>query len=755
MVFDPRPKQKEVLKYTSGLMGVAAVPGSGKTRTLSALAAKLITEGHITEDQEVLIVTLVNAAANHFAQQVGEFVKAAGLLPGMSYRVRTLHGLANDIVRERPGLVGLTNDFGILDERESESILQDAVDAWVRTHPHASDVYIDADIPANKAQYISRDKWPQAVRQVASAFIKKAKDSQLDPEDIAEKLSQHTQFLPLAEASLAIYESYQRAINQRGVVDFDDLIRLAVQALKADPDYCTRLQARWPYILEDEAQDSSLTQQTLLDMLTKEKGNWVRMGDPNQAIYETFTTAHPKYLREFIQRKGVIARELPNSGRSTRSIMALANQLIEWSLERHPIDALSAHQPLTPPYIEPTPPDDPQPNPSDDPSKVFLFAEELTAGGELQVILNSLQRWLPENQDKTVAVLFPRNDRGAEMVRLLKQANIEVIEMLRSSSTTRETAGALTYILNTLVAPGNPATLAQVFRVWRRDDRDDPIAQDRVERIAKTIKKCKLVEDYLYPHLGNDWLESDTVAQLLGEFDDETVLMIEDHILQFRTIVRRWHAAVSLPIDQLILTIAGDLFVTAADLAIAHSLALYLRRLSTSTPTMRLPEHVTALMEVAQNKRRVVDLAEDGSKHNPDDHKGKVTIATMHAAKGLEWDRVYLASVNNYSFPSAEPQDRYIGEPWWGRDRLNLQAEALGQLDALQQKTPYTEGIATQSARLDYAAERLRLLYVGITRARQELIMTWNTGRDGKVFQATSFVALQNWWNAKSKTSKD
>ena len=62
---------------------------------------------------------------------------------------------------------------------------------------------------------------------------------------------------------------------------------------------------------------------------------------------------------------------------------------------------------------------------------------------------------------------------------------------------------------------------------------------------------------------------------------------------------------------------------------------------------------------------------------------------------------------------------------------------------------PYDEGKATEAARIEYAAERLRLLYVGITRAKLELVVTWNNGRDGKIVQATPFIALQTWWETR------
>jgi DNA helicase-2/ATP-dependent DNA helicase PcrA len=101
----------------------------------------------------------------------------------------------------------------------------------------------------------------------------------------------------------------------------------------------------------------------------------------------------------------------------------------------------------------------------------------------------------------------------------------------------------------------------------------------------------------------------------------------------------------------------------------------------------------------------------------------------MHRAKGLEWDRVYLMGVNNYSFPSGQPQDTYFSEKWFVRDGLNLEAEILAQLETLAgQEDGYVEGVATEEARIDLVKERLRLLFVGLTRARQELIVTWNTG---------------------------
>ena len=182
--FTPRPKQAEVLAYSGGRMGVSAVPGSGKTQTLSALAARLVLEGGLDDDQEVLIVTLVNSAVDNFSQRLRSY----GILPNVGYRVRTLHGLAHDIVRDRPGLVGLPADFGIMDEREARQILQEAAEAWIAANPDAAAPWLDPELDERKADWLRRDQWPKLVADLGGNFIRLAKDLELTPALLRERM---------------------------------------------------------------------------------------------------------------------------------------------------------------------------------------------------------------------------------------------------------------------------------------------------------------------------------------------------------------------------------------------------------------------------------------------------------------------------------------------------------------------------------------------------------------------------------------
>jgi DNA helicase-2/ATP-dependent DNA helicase PcrA len=510
--FRPRPGQQQILSYSGGRMGVSAVPGAGKTHILSVLAAQLVASS-IDDDQEVLVVTLMNSAVENIKSRVAGFVGGRGLLANVGYRVRTLHGLSHDIGRERPGLVGLAEDFSIVDERTAQQVREDVVEVWLRSHPEAADLFLSGELVDNQREWAVNNQWPDAVLNLANVFIKRAKDLRLSPEELLERLAEREGSptgmgwpLRLARMGAEMYADYQKALYYRGGVDFDDLIRLALLALELDQDLLDRLRHRWPFILEDEAQDSSLLQETILDRLAGPNQNWVRVGDPNQAINTTFTTADPRYLNRFLERPDVRALPMDSSGRSQQCIVDLANALVRWTMDDHPEqrvrDALRG-----PPYIQPTPPGDPQPNPPADPEAIHLYDRRLSPDKEIEMVVSSLVRWLPEHPEDTVAVLVPRNQRGFEVTDALRRAGIEPVELLRSTTSTRKAAGALGNVLNALGHPSSPSLLARAFEVWRRNDREEQSSATRLKRLSTMIRRCRRVESYLWPRAGHDWLQ--------------------------------------------------------------------------------------------------------------------------------------------------------------------------------------------------------------------------------------------------------
>jgi DNA helicase-2/ATP-dependent DNA helicase PcrA len=666
--------------------------------------------------------------------------------------------LAHDIVREKPGHVGLDERFAIIDEREADFIRREAVKSWLSVHAESLDDYLDPNMDEHKREWVRRDQLPEMISNLALAFIRSSKDRRLTPDKLRLLLDRQPAPLPLAELGLEIYADYQRALTYRAAVDFDDLIRLALEILETDEEYLERVRYRFPYILEDEAQDSSQLQQNILSLLSGPNGNWVRVGDPNQAIFETFTTASPELLREFIAQNPSV--DMPESGRSQQSIIDLANALIDWVMNEHPIE--EARTALAPPYIEPVPPGDPQPNPENDRSTIHFVSKRLTAEEETKAIVDSLNKWLPGHPESTVAVLVPRNNRGVEVINALKAKNIEYVEFLSSTSNTRAAAGALSNLIAYLAEPASAQKLAKAYQVWRRAWKDVKERASLIHDTSAWLRRVGNVEDYVNPNLAFARGEALTPNLLpagegLRVREDAPAYNEREQVAAeldaFRVHVRRWLEAVTLPIDQLVLTLAQDIFTEAADLALAHKLALVLRKAADDHPEWRLPELTAELAVIARNERRFIGFSADDSGFDPDQHRGKVVVTTMHKAKGLEWDRVYLMSVNNYDFPSDQPNDRFISEKWFLRNNLNLEAEALAQLNAATSTSEYDwyeEGAATLASRVDYVKERLRLFYVGITRAKKELIVTWNTGRQGDATPALALSALMGWWESEA-----
>ncbi len=788
--FYPRPSQQKILEYTGGRLGIAAVPGAGKTHILSALAAKIIHEGWIASDQEVLIVTLVNSAVDNFESRIKRFFDNP-VQSLYKYRVRTLHGLAHDIVREKPARVGLEERFSIIDEREAGFVRKEAVNAWFANNAQRLDDYLDPSLDNKKLDWVRRDQLPEMVDQLALAFIRSSKDRLLTPEMLRLKLDAAPTPLPLAELGYSIYADYQRALAYRGAVDFDDLIRLALTLLETDDEYLERLRYRYPFILEDEAQDSSISQQRILNLLAGEGGNWVRVGDPNQAIFETFTTADPELLRQFIRENP--HADMPESGRSQQSIINLANHLIDWVMDSPPDPNVKGA--LSAPYIVPAPEEDPQRNPPDNPAAVKFISKRYTPEEELEAVVKSVKGLLdsvwdfPDEEKPTIAILVPRNHRGIEAIDALKRRGVETIELISSTSSTRAAAGSLSYLLSFLSDPQSAPKLSKVYQVFRRDWREaksrqvvekqepeeletgeseireeeivaveeeaspveaiDPKKAEAeqnkyrsalLNRVTKLLRKMENVEDFVAPHQSDRWLT------MISESEPEPVV---EELQVFRVNVQRWLKSVMLPIDQLVLTLAQDVFTSAPDLALAHKLAIVLRQAADDHPDWRLPELTAELAVIAKNERRFIGFSSDDSGFDPEQHRGKVVVTTMHKAKGLEWDRVYLMSINNYDFPSNMPNDRFISEKWFIRNSLNLEAEALAQLNALESNNEYSwyeEGNATLQSRINYVKERLRLFFVGITRAKRELIVTWNTGRQGDATPSLPMAELMGWW---------
>lgn len=737
-----RDEQKTIAEYTGGLAAVSAVPGSGKTFTLAMLAAQLLASTRLPDDGEVLVVTFTNSAVDNIRSRIRAVLKERGLID-VGYRVLTLHGLASLIVRERPDLAGTTADFRLDDEITGPQSMSAAARLYIAQNSDYWQSFLSTSVTAQQRLSVEQD-WTRATEQIGREVTRLAKNLRLRPAELKKLMGSGAEETlrgsrgdgeqeitsvssspfhlftpsPFLQMGVAIYERYEKILSLGGRLDFDDLIWRAIMALENDDGFRSRLGRRWPFILEDEAQDSTPLQQKILSMLSADHNNWVRVGDPNQAIMTTFTASDVRFFREFMTRADVTEMPLSVSGRSAPKIIALANRLADWAALEQPEPEVRATALSNKVLIYPTGPGDEQPNPSDDDARIIVkgFADVET---EAKEVAKSAINFVLAHPDRTCAILTPTNYFGRNVIDELTPLQaahpnrVLFQDQLRNAQPVRNVARALTQAVRYCSLPTNTNALAELRKalVDIGASSNQQVTGERMTTLVRSLKPERL----LFPSPAAEPALPETVA--VGIHEQHELDSLAEH-------AAKWLKASMLPIDQLILVIAQGILKKESDLAIAHSLALSLRRLASINPQIQLADLARELDDVASNRQTFMSnsLSESGFEPIP----GQVTMTTMHKAKGLEWDRVYLTNVDQYEFPH-DVEGQYRGQLWYlnGRDPAT---EARKQLEALAagETLPPGDIELIRRARIEYISERLRLLYVGITRAKRDLQMSYS-----------------------------
>lgn len=744
MMIKLRRGQDEVAAYRDGYMAVPAVPGAGKTTVLAYLTSELIARGFAGGDK-ILIVTFMNSAVANFRRKIGNFLVSRGFPRSRGYEVRTLHSLALNILKEKPEGVMINEEFNIIDGAEKGRMLRRIIDEWFLDNRDLFLRYFDLGArPGSRGYERALELWKEEhFPRFISSVISRFKIRGLDREQIRELQSRARGDSYLSWA-LSIYRRYSRLLQEQGYLDFDDLINRAYNLLEGDEGLCERLRKKYAYVFEDEAQDSNLLQEKILLKLAGREGNLVRVGDSNQAIMNTFTASDPEIFRSFTAKKKVKKHSILVSSRSSEDIMELANYLVKWTVESHPQS--ECRDALEEKYIHPVDGDDPFPNPE---TGGYMIAANIFSSSEKEVerVANLAARHVRENPDSTAAVLLPANyqielvaekleelDADYESVRTRREEQMQIIEDFR-------------LLLTYLAAPHGRGGLEEVLKFLLCGEKEYEL--ELVEELLGRYLSSSGPEELLYPGdkerpepAGDGGFLQDLEEDFLGVLDR----------LSFWT-----EAAVHLPPDELVLFLAEELQLAEEKLAVVQNMALEIRRELQRHPGWSLSRIAEIYPEMEESFRSFARRIYDHKGYEP--QPGRVTLTTMHGAKGLEWDTVYLTFLTDSYFPSTLSSN-FKGEYYYLEDEhSNPLAAALARLDYLLEGEEVDN--PRQRANLDVIEEKLRLLYVGITRARKNLLLTCSKKtifedgytRDEKPSRA--FMALKKFIEQKRDNSAE
>ena len=299
LLFGLSDRQRDAVTHTDGPLLIIAGPGSGKTRVMAHRVAYLIGVTGVSP-WKILGVTFTNKAARELLERCERLVG----LGSNELQVRTFHGFCARVLRSDGENVGLQSDFTIYDSDDQARVIRRILE----------------DIDIDPKQFP-----PRSVLGV----ISDAKNNLQSPEHLSKRTETYRD-----EVMSRIYEAYEAALHRANAVDFDDLLSKTYTLLEGHPEILEKYQQRYEYLLVDEFQDTNPLQFQVARLLALKSRNICVVGDPDQSIY-SWRHADPSNLTDFqstFNETKIVT--LDQSYRSTQIILEAADSVIGNNDER-------------------------------------------------------------------------------------------------------------------------------------------------------------------------------------------------------------------------------------------------------------------------------------------------------------------------------------------------------------------------------------------------------------------------------------
>lgn len=297
-------EQRSAVTAPLGPVLVLAGAGSGKTRVLTYRIAYIIEQGSYAGDQ-ILAVTFTNKAAKEMQNRVNQLLSgAAGTKLVSQPTLGTFHSIGVRILRKHIARLGYSANFVIMDSDDQVKILKD--------------ILKDLNIPKQFGPTLFR------------AYISSAKNLLQTPAQMDLALDGH-----IRDLAQQVYARYQDFLFKQNSVDFDDLLMLPIIIFQTFPEVLRQFQERWRYLLVDEYQDTNQAQYMFLHLLAP-KGNIFVVGDDAQSIYGFRGSNIANILNFEKDFPNALVIKLEQNYRSTKNILAAAQKVIELNSEQKP-----------------------------------------------------------------------------------------------------------------------------------------------------------------------------------------------------------------------------------------------------------------------------------------------------------------------------------------------------------------------------------------------------------------------------------
>jgi DNA helicase II / ATP-dependent DNA helicase PcrA len=656
--------QREAVTHDSGPLLIVAGAGTGKTTVITRRIAHLIAQGK-ARPEEILALTFTDKAAAEMEARIDELVPYGYA----DVEIATFHAFGDSLLRGHSLELGLRNDFKVLSRAEQVIFLRDRL----------------FELPLARYRPLGD---PTRHLQAIITLVSRCKDEDISPDDYvacATRLRAAVGAGPddhdasdraAAQTELAaVYAAYQALMLREGHIDFGDQIVLALRLLRERPHVLSFYQRRFKYVLVDEFQDTNYAQFELVKLLAARHKNVAVVADDDQSIYKWRGAAISNVLGFLEHYAGARQVVLTENFRSHQGILDAAYRLIQ---HNNP-DRLEVKSGIVKHLTAVREPAGP------DPRHWHYETATQEADQVAAIIRERVEQGTWKLSD--VAILVRSNDDADPFLRSL---NLRAIPWTFSGNAGLYGRPEVRLLLAFLRSVAHPDDSVSLHYLASSDLYGVPIVD---------LTRCATHADRKHRWLFDVLKEAETIPELAGELSEEARLAIR-HLVN--DLVRYMELGREMPTGELLYQFLIDSgwlarmskAATARDEAEVQNISKFFRRILDASKALKYDN----IREFVKHLDALIDAGEDPAVAEADVETPAVRVLTVHKAKGLEFPVVFLVHLVQGRFPTPKR-----------RDALELPVELVKDL------------LPTGDF---HAQEERRLFYVGMTRARRELILT-------------------------------